>query len=75
MQKITLQIPFVGAGIQFTGVGDLFASLFLANTATKSNLSEALEYTIATVQAVLHNTINAIPEGQFILSFEKQIGM
>lgn len=62
----TLQIPIIGDGILFTGVGDLFASLFLAHTATKSSLSEALEYTIATVQAVLHKTINSIPEGLFI---------
>lgn len=57
----------MGSGIQFTGVGDLFASLFLAHTATKSSLSEALEYTIATLQKVLQNTLNAIPEGWFIL--------
>lgn len=66
--KTTLQIPVIGGGIQFTGVGDLFASLFLAHTATKSSLSEALEYTIATLQKVLQNTLNAIPEGWFISS-------
>lgn len=64
--QIILEIPVVGDGIQFTGVGDLFASLFLSHTASKSSLNEALEYTIATLQAVLHNTINAIPKGLFI---------
>lgn len=62
-QKITMEIPTIGAGIQFTGAGDLFASLFLAHSATKSSLNAALEITIATMQAVLNNTINAIPEG------------
>lgn len=50
----------IGDGVVFTGVGDLFAALFLAHSATKSNLAEALEYTIATVQSVLKATLNAI---------------
>lgn len=50
----------IGETIVFTGVGDVFAALFLAHSATKSSLAEALEYTIATVQAVLKTTLNAI---------------
>lgn len=50
----------IGNDVVFTGVGDLFAALFLAHSATKSSLAEALEYTIATVQSVLKTTLNAI---------------
>lgn len=53
-------IPVIGDDIVFTGVGDLFAALFLAHSATKSSLAEALEYTVATLQAVLKNTLKKI---------------
>lgn len=66
----TIPIPVVGDGIVFTGVGDLFAALFLAHSTTKSQLSEALEYTIATLQAVLKNTVHRIPIGEL----NKKIG-
>lgn len=46
--------------VVFTGVGDVFAALFLAHSATKPNLADALEYTIATLQSILENTLNAI---------------
>lgn len=59
----TIEIPVVGDGIVFTGVGDLFAALFLAHSTTKASQSEALELTVATLQAVLHNTLERIPHG------------
>lgn len=57
--------------VVFTGVGDVFAALFLAHSATKSNLAEALEFTIATVQSVLKTTLSAISAscGMFLLLF------
>lgn len=61
--KHTISIPVIGNGIVFTGVGDLFAALFLAHSTTKPNLCEALEFTVATLQSVLSNTLNAIPKG------------
>lgn len=60
----TIAIPLIGDGIIFTGVGDLFAATFLANSTLKASLKEALELTIATLQAVLKNTVNAIPIGE-----------
>lgn len=60
-ERYTISIPMIGDNnVVFTGVGDLFAALFLAHSATKSNLAEALEFTIATVQSVLKTTLNAI---------------
>lgn len=56
----TISMPTIGDGIAFTGVGDLFAAVFLAHSTSKSNLSEALEYTVATLQAVLKNTLKSI---------------
>lgn len=60
--KYTITIPLIGDGIVFTGAGDLFAALFLAHSSSKSSLNDAFEYTIATLQSVLKNTLNAIPE-------------
>lgn len=59
----TIQIPIIGDGIVFTGVGDLFAALFLAHSTLKPSLSEGLEYTIATLQAILNNTADHIKNG------------
>lgn len=59
----SIRIPLIGDGIVFTGVGDLFAALFLAHSTTKPTLNEALEYTIATLQAVLKNTLTGINNG------------
>lgn len=61
----------IGDGIIFTGVGDLFAALFLAHSSTKPTLSEALECTIATLQAVLQNTFDAIAPGEKTFLTEK----
>lgn len=60
-ERYTISIPMIGDNnVVFTGVGDVFAALFLAHSATKSNLADALEYTIATLQSILENTLNAI---------------
>lgn len=56
----SILIPTIGNDIVFTGIGDLFAALFLAHSTTKSTLAEALEYTVATIQAVLKNTLKSI---------------
>lgn len=56
----SIMIPTIGNDIVFTGIGDLFAALFLAHSTTKSTLAEALEYTVATIQAVLKNTLKSI---------------
>lgn len=65
----------IGNDVVFTGVGDVFAALFLAHSATKSSLAEALQYTIATVQAILNTTLNAISStcGRLIHLFDLQI--
>lgn len=62
MAKYTLKMPLIGNGIIFTGVGDLFAALFLAHSSTKPKC-KALELTVATLRSVLRNTLNAIPAG------------
>lgn len=50
-----IEIPKIPA--DFTGTGDLFASLFLAwFHKSNNNLKEALEKTVAVIQAVLRNT-------------------
>lgn len=61
--KYAISIPIIGNGIAFTGTGDLFAALFLAHSHGQSDLGVAFEKTIATLQAVLWNTWNRIPEG------------
>lgn len=53
-------IPIIGDGMAFTGTGDLFTALFLAHSSTKPSLAEALEFTVASLQAVLKNTLKAI---------------
>lgn len=60
----SIRIPLIGDGLIFTGVGDLFAALFLAHSTTKASLNKALEYTIATLQAVLKNTLQGIQNGK-----------
>lgn len=56
----SISIPTIGNDIAFTGIGDLFTALFLAHSTTKSSQAEALEYTVATIQAVLKNTLKSI---------------
>jgi len=60
-QLFSLSIPKQGNGINFTGTGDLFASLFLAHSSLSINLQTAFEKTIASLQAVISNTISAMP--------------
>ncbi|XP_037039320.1 pyridoxal kinase [Bradysia coprophila] len=60
-QLFSLSIPKQGNGINFTGTGDLFASLFLAHSSLSANLQVAFENTIASLQAVISNTIAAMP--------------
>lgn len=62
--KHKMSMPLIGNGIVFTGVGDLFAALFLAHSATQPSLKDAFEHTIATLQAVLKNTVQFIPLGE-----------
>lgn len=64
--KYTISIPILGNGIRFTGTGDLFAALFLAHSYKTKELGEAFENTVATLQAVLKNTLKRIPEGMSI---------
>lgn len=51
--------------VSFTGTGDLFASLFLSwMYKSNSNLKEALENTVASLQAVLKRTTDSL-EGKY----------
>lgn len=60
----TLSIPRQGGGISFTGTGDLFASLFLAHSALEAHcVKTAFERTVATLQAVIANTVARMPVG------------
>lgn len=54
--RFTIRMPQLG-NCNFTGTGDLFAALFMAHYAMETNPSIALEKTVATVQAVIGNTI------------------
>lgn len=57
-----LSIPRQGGGISFTGTGDLFASLFLAHSALQPDcVKQAFERTVATLQAVIENTVRRMP--------------
>lgn len=69
--KYTLEIPKQGSqiNISFTGTGDLFAALFLAHSYNNTNLGSALENTIASLQAVIKNTLSLMPKD--ILSGER----
>uniref|UniRef100_A0A1B6MDU1 Pyridoxal kinase n=1 Tax=Graphocephala atropunctata TaxID=36148 RepID=A0A1B6MDU1_9HEMI len=66
--QVTIEIPLLDA--TFTGTGDLFAALFLAWMAkSEGELSEAMEKTVSTLQAVLRRTLemaklNAGEEGK-----------
>lgn len=60
--KYKLTIPKQAEGIRFTGTGDLFASLFLANSYNCPDLGQALERTNATLQAIIRRTVENIPK-------------
>lgn len=64
-ERYKLTIPKQGGLVRFTGVGDLFAALFLANTAKyPSDFGKALELTIASLQSVIVVTTNMLTEGK-----------
>lgn len=59
-EKYKMVIPKQGGGVRFTGTGDLFAALFLANSHHFA-LDKTFERTIATLQAVINRTVESIP--------------
>lgn len=59
--RLSITIPKQGNGINFTGTGDLFASLFLAHSTLSQDLKTAFENTVASLQSVIANTIQRIP--------------
>lgn len=59
--RLSITIPKQGNGINFTGTGDLFASLFLAHSTLSHDLKSAFENTIASLQSVIFNTIQRMP--------------
>lgn len=63
--RYVLNIPKLGLNnMGFTGTGDLFAALFLAHSyqIDGNHLNNALERTVATLQAVIQRTLNGMPE-------------
>ncbi|XP_075159822.1 pyridoxal kinase [Haematobia irritans] len=60
--RFALNIPKQGTNVSFTGTGDLFASLFLAHSyqTPASQLGDALERTIASLQAVISRTLESM---------------
>lgn len=61
--RLTMRIPRQGNGVVFTGTGDLFASLFLAHSTLQPDVKAAFERTVATLQAVITNTVDRMPAG------------
>lgn len=62
--RLAIDIPRQGSkSVSFTGTGDLFASLFLAHSALQSDVRVAFERTVATLQAVIGNTVRRMPPG------------
>lgn len=59
--RLSITIPKQGNGVNFTGTGDLFASLFLAHSALSHDLKTAFENTVASLQSVIFNTIQRMP--------------
>ncbi|XP_055702972.1 pyridoxal kinase [Phlebotomus papatasi] len=59
-KRSSLLMPKIGK-VNFTGTGDLFAALFLAHTTSSKAASEALEKTVASLQAVIRNTAQHLP--------------
>lgn len=60
-RRLSMCIPKQGNGVNFTGTGDLFASLFLAHSTLAPNLKTAFENTVASLQSVIYNTIQRMP--------------
>lgn len=61
--RLSIDIPRQGGGVSFTGTGDLFACLFLAHSALQPDVKTAFERTVATLQAVIGNTVARMPPG------------
>jgi len=62
-QRFCITIPKQAEGVRFTGTGDLFAALFLANSHRfPSELGKAFERTTASLQAVIQRTVQFIPQ-------------
>lgn len=58
-----LSIPRQGNGINFIGTGDTFTALFLAHSHLVADVGTAFENTIGSLQAIIKNTISALPQG------------
>lgn len=62
-ERFQITIPKQAEGVRFTGTGDLFAALYLANSHHCPNdLGKAFEKTIASLQAVIRRTVEFIPK-------------
>lgn len=73
-QRLTINIPKQGGGVSFTGTGDLFASLFLAHSTLTADMKVAFERTVATLQAVIGNTVARMPAaGQPVQSRDREL--
>ncbi|XP_059620422.1 pyridoxal kinase [Phlebotomus argentipes] len=59
-KRSSLMMPKIG-NVNFTGTGDLFTALFLGHTTSCAHASEALEKTVASLQAVIRNTAARLP--------------
>jgi pyridoxine kinase len=63
-ERFKLAIPRQGGHIRFTGVGDLFAALFLGNSCRyPDDLGKTLESSVASLQSVISFTLNQLKEG------------
>jgi pyridoxine kinase len=64
-EKYKLSIPNQSGYIRFTGVGDLFAAIFLANVANNpGKYGKALELTVASLQSVILYTLESLTEDE-----------
>lgn len=62
-KRFSITIPKQADGVRFTGTGDLFAALYLANSHHfPSHVEKAFERTTATIQAVIARTVDFIPK-------------
>lgn len=73
--RLAIDIPKQGdKDLFFTGTGDLFASLFLAHSYGKADVTDAFEKTIATLQAVIKRTVQLLPNPKGpVQSWEREL--
>lgn len=76
-RRFSIDMPKLG-NCNFTGTGDLFAALFFAHHSLEEDVSIALEKTVATVQAVITNTIKdfdqcALPSSSPPTAFQREL--